>query len=356
MKQGLRGIGLHNSLLITESGIPLGIIRQSFFTKEDYRIKRGQAEKNLVGVNKNYCVEDKASFRWIEHLNSCHAMLSPVGKEVIHVADRESDIYEFLQTADELDAKYVVRSMANRRIKTGTGMKETSTLDAKLLSTESLGTTTLEISDENGRVQLHHMLVKAVQVSLFCPQRNVQSEKVGALKPLRVWTVEIASLEEPGLRWRLLTNLECVDFNNAIRIMNIYRQRWSIETYHRAIKSGYGIEEARLGARTRLENLCALLSILAWRVMWLYLTARHSPQVHCSALFSPEEMQILSLSKFCSSKDPQKLLAGEAITILARIGGFLARKSDGPPGMISIWKGLRILGERIEFIHEMTYG
>jgi hypothetical protein len=75
-----------------------------------------------------------------------------------------------------------------------------------------------------------------------------------------------------------------------------------------------------------------------------------------SALFSPEEMQILSLSKFYSSKGPQKLLAGEAVTILARIGGFLARKSDSPPGMTSIWKGLRILAERIEFIHEMTYG
>jgi hypothetical protein len=357
MPQGVRGIILHNSLMLSESGVPLGIIKQSYFNNEDYLSARGQLERNVKGAHKAYCIEKKASWRWIDHLQSTQAICSSLEKEVIHVADRESDIYEFLQVAEKVDTRYVVRSMANRRVKQEGGTtRNTSTMNVELEKSQMLGTTTLEIKDPSGTLTAHSMSIKAIQVTLHCPQRNVKSAKIGPLKPLVVYVVEARSLIDPNLGWRLITNLDCNTFEQAMRVVSIYKQRWTIESYHRALKSGYGIETARLSSRSRLENLCALLSVLAWRVMWLYLASRDSPESSCLELFSAEEIKVLSVSKHNRRRKAQDLTSKEAVLVLAKIGGFLGRKSDGPPGMTSIWKGWKALYERIIFLEELTCG
>lgn len=357
MKQGVRGIRLHNSLLASESGIPLGIIKQSFFSYEEYTRRRGQNQRNMKGSHKNYAIEQKGSWRWIEHLRETENRCSNLKKEIIHVADREGDIYEFLQESEEIEAKYVIRLKSNRRIKIINSVKQSiTTIEKELEKAESLGTIGLEVKTPKGKKENHDIILKSITVTLHCPERKIESMEIGPLKPLVVNIVEARSLQDPEFGWHLITNMRCACIDQAERVVEIYKKRWLIETYHRSLKSGYRVEKARLSTRSRLEKLCSLLSILAWRIMWLYTSSRDAPEMNSLSLLSTPELKVLQFSKYNKNNKTKKLNAKQSIFIIAKMGGFLGRKSDGLPGMTSIWKGLKALYQKMEFLEEITYG
>lgn len=357
MSKGLMGMMLHNSLLITPSGTPLGLTRQKYFTYEDYLEERGQETRNLQGSHKEYPIEKKASLRWLESIVETENACKELKNRLIHVADREGDIYELLQQSDSLSIKYVIRSMSDRRVKAGKGtIRDTTTINRLLAKAPELGQVAIEIKDGSGKTVHHTLCVKSILATLHPPQRKVCSEKFGKLQPVTVSVVELCSVFDENFHWRLLTNLDCHDLDSAIYVMNIYKRRWLIETYHRVLKSGYKVESARLNCRSRLENFCALGSVLAWRMMWLYLSSREWPSLPCSNFLSEQEMLVLSISKHSPNKDISSMTITEAVWTLAKLGGFLGRKSDGEPGMTSIWKGWRALYERLSFLEELTCG
>lgn len=357
MSRGLQGMMLHNSFLLEESGTPLGIIKQSYFNHEDYRKERGQIEKNIQGANKLYPIEKKASWRWIKHLIDTEDNCRSLKKQVIHVADREGDIYEFLQTSQTIAADYVIRAKGERRVHLGLkSSRDTTTITHSFSGVKELGQMVIEVLGGNGQRIEHHMSVKAMEVVLHPPQRRADSDRIGKLVPISVGVVEARSTTDNNLSWRLLTNLDCLNFENAIRLVNIYKTRWTIESYHRVLKSGFKIESARLASRSRLENFCTLVSILAWRVMWLYLASRKTSKIPCTRILSNQELRVIAISKHCKNKNIMLMEAHEAVLVIAKLGGFLNRNSDGPPGMTAIWKGWKALYERIEFLEELTYG
>ena len=122
---------LHSSLAVTRSGVPLGLVKQTFFTHEDYRNKRSKYTVNVPGSNKLSPIENKESYRWIEHFRDTDQDLSTGTSKVIHVGDRECDIFEFLHEVEDKGGHYVVRSMANRRTQEGPRSKDTSTIQNK---------------------------------------------------------------------------------------------------------------------------------------------------------------------------------------------------------------------------------
>ena len=74
-------------------------------------------------------------------------------------------------------------------------------------------------------------------------------------------------------------------------------------------------------------------------------------------IFSADAINILKISaKKLRVPLQGKMTIKKAIFILARLGGFAGRKSDGDPGMVSIWRGWGKLHERMEFMEELTYG
>ena len=113
--------------------------------------------------------------------------------------------------------------------------------------------------------------------------------------------------------------------------------RWWIEEYHKALKSGDGVEDSQLERADRLEPLIAVLAVVAVRLLSTKLLARSRPETDEAAQsFGPEMLAILE-KKIGGPKDGwsnRNLLVG-----IARIGGFLGRKGDGMPGWQTIWRG-----------------
>ena len=128
--------------------------------------------------------------------------------------------------------------------------------------------------------------------------------------------------------------------------MQLYACRWIIEEYHKALKTGAGIERTQLQERCRVEALLAILSLVAVRLLNLKLAAAESPDLPLSAQdVEPEDLCILE-ARF--GRPPGGWTKRNLWICIARLGGFLARRSDGLPGWQTLWRGwnrLRAMSE-----------
>ncbi len=144
---------------------------------------------------------------------------------------------------------------------------------------------------------------------------------------------------EDPLEGMLLTNLPVADFKIAELIIAWYRARWAIELYFRILKQGCQIERLRVEAPERLERCIAVSMSIAWRLPHLTHVARAYPNAPCTAVFAVKEWRMSYLLQ-THKHPPQKPPPLRTMTrMLAQLGGFLARKGDGEPGVETIWRG-----------------
>ena len=165
----------------------------------------------------------------------------------------------------------------------------------------------------------------------------------GWQRPLKaVGVVEVSEAHAPEgvkqpLHWILLTSLPCTTWAQAQRVVGRYTARWWIEEYHKALKSGAGVEESQLERGYRLESLVAVLAVVAVRLLNTKMLARSRPEsCEAAASFGPEMLALLE-KKLGTPKGGWT--NRQVIIATARLGGFLARRHDGMPGWQTIWRG-----------------
>ena len=162
----------------------------------------------------------------------------------------------------------------------------------------------------------------------------------------------IAACEAPGsgqddpIEWLLLTTMPVNCLEDAAEKLAWYTLRWQIEVYHRTLKSGCRLDNRQLGSAQSLKACIAIDLVVAWRIFYLAKLGREVPDVPCSVFF--EEAEWKALVSFVSQTptpphEPPSLR--EAIRMVASLGGFLGRKSDGEPGTQTLWLGLQRLDD-----------
>ena len=145
-----------------------------------------------------------------------------------------------------------------------------------------------------------------------------------------------AGVKEP-LHWMLLSSLACATWAQAQRVVGYYTARWWIEEYHKALKSGAGVEQSQLQQADRLAALIAVLAVVAVRLLSTKLLARARPEsLEAASSFGPELLALLAkkLGQPKGGWTNRNLLRS-----VARLGGFIGRKHDGEPGWQTIWRG-----------------
>jgi hypothetical protein len=190
--------------------------------------------------------------------------------------------------------------------------------------------------------------VATVEVRFVAFTLNPPKRLSSTLPNLAMYAIYVQEKDPPAgelpLEWMLLTNLPVKNFDQAYEKVQWYCLRWRIEMYHKVLKSGFRIEHCRLGDAQRLIRYITVMSIIAWRVLMLTLLARTHPEAPCTTLLTDHEWKVL----YCTVKNTTSLPAiipslREAVIWIARLGGFLARKSDGQPGTILLWRGWKRL-------------
>ncbi len=123
---------------------------------------------------------------------------------------------------------------------------------------------------------------------------------------------------------------------------------WDIERYHYVLKSGCRIERLQLETAERLDRALATYAVVAWRLLWLTYEARRDPEGSCESVLPREAWQVMHRVVHRTKAVPASAPGlREAVRQVARLGGFLARKGDGEPGVKTIWRGLRRLEDLV---------
>jgi hypothetical protein len=274
----------------------------------------------------------RKSERWAAALEAAGS--PPPSCQWIYLADREADFYEPLQSCQRLGIDCIIRSRCDRRL-----ADEAGHLWSKLAGQPLLGQSTVELRARAGAGKRTAIVqCRALRVDLDGPWRP------GGWQPeLRgFWAVEVREVDAPQgvkepLHWILLTTLPCHTWAQVQRVIGRYTARWWIEEYHKALKTGAGIEHSQLERGYRLESIVALLALVAVRLLATKFLARSRPEgLEALQDFSPQALLVLEQKV----GRPKGGWNNQSLTVaIARVGGFLARKHDGLPGWQTIWRG-----------------
>lgn len=329
--QKQRGFGMHSTLALTPAGVPLGLLTQAFFTRPI------GAPVHQPGELQKLPIEEKESYRWLQAFEQTLALI-PSDVQVVTVCDREADIYEMFVLAQEKAADLLVRAASNRRL----AEPEVDKLWAKVEQQPLAGHLTVRIAQNQKQAAREATVsVRFTQVRLRPPWRpNGKKLPVVTLNAILVREEHPPDGVDEPIEWLLLINLPVNDFATAAQVIQWYCARWQIEVYHKVIKSGCRVEDCRLQTVERLYSYIALMCVIAWRLHWLTYINRVDPDLPCTVALSTVEWQALYMRMNDTTALPDSPPSvRQAVRWIAQLGGFLARKRDGEPGITVIWRG-----------------
>ena len=343
------GLLMHASLAITREGLPLGLSAAKFWTRSQF--KGTNALKRRINPTR-VPIEEKESFRWLENMRQSTELLGRP-ERLVHIGDRENDIYEFFCTANEIGTHFLVRTCVNRLAGDGghTIADEMAEVEVQGVHSVVIGT-----GHAGGPSDVAELELRYTQVRVLPP--------IGKHKryPAQTLTVIHASerTEPTGrarIEWKLITDLPVTTPQEAIEKLDWYAQRWKIEVFHKILKSGCRAENAKLRTADRLVNLIAIHCVLSWRIFWMTMINRTAPTAPPQLALTDAEVIILDRLLQDKEPNPKKSLSCYIIKI-ARLGGYLARAQDPPPGNMVIWRGWKRLNDIVlgATLTENTYG
>jgi hypothetical protein len=167
-------------------------------------------------------------------------------------------------------------------------------------------------------------------------------------QPVDIWVVHVREQNPPAndsaVEWFLLTTIPTTSFEDAQRCLEWYQLRWRIEDWHRVMKSGCRIQALAHETVERLRRAIAINMVIGWRIMLMTLLGRETPNLPAEILFSNLEVRVLAAFAQNKNLNPPNCVFN-AVRLVARLGGYLGRKNDPPPGHQIIWKGYSKLQE-----------
>lgn len=328
------GVLMHSSLVITEFGLPLGLGAIKFWSRAE-RQGSALAKKRQSA---RLPIEEKESYRWLQNLRQSSDLLAQP-ERCVHIGDRESDIYELFCTAQELGTRFLVRCCFDRRTAEGTITEELEQIAVQ-------GHHRIEYRGGRGEECEALLEIRYGKLSVQAP-----SNKPQAHPELELTIVHAQERDTPAgrapLEWKLITNLPVESAAQAIEKIDWYAMRWKIETFHKILKSGCKAEDSRLETAPRLTNLISIYCIVSWRVFWMTMVNRAKPDASPSLVFTDTEIEALDKLRPGGKGAPGTL--SHYLIKLARLGGYLARNNDAPPGATVIWRGL-------DRLHDVVFG
>lgn len=296
--------------------------------------------------------EEKESYKWEKNTHQLEKRLGTKLSNVISVCDREADIYEYIHYKRDNNQRFVVRASHNRQLQ-----NSSERLNEHLLTAKVLGCYTIEIEQKKGRKKRQIEIELKATTITFSPAKAKSGIK--KLPPLTL-NVVMAQEKNPGenevLEWILLTTEAIGSFEEARKITRYYELRWRVEDFHKAWKSGTGVERQRMQSAENLEKMIVILSFVAIRLLQLkeYFEeekiTQHTNDVGVSCDKILQEVEWKVLWKTVEKKELPSTIpsAGWAYKAIAKLGGWNDSKGTGKASWSTIWDGWFRLSERVE--------
>lgn len=266
--------------------------------------------------------------------------------QYIHVCDSAADNFEVFCTATGLQTDFVIRA---GRLHRGVLVEgETMPLSQAISAFDELGSYQLEIARGNGRkARTASLRVSAGAIELPVPAHRsprVKRYVRGGGQSIPAWVVVVQELDPPDnvepIEWILLTTVPVESLDDAWQVIAWYENRWLVEEWHKALKTGCRLESRQLQSVDRLLPLTGVLSVVAVLLVQLKSAARTNPDQPASDLVPALWLKLLQAKGKTKTCDITNYEFWRAI---AKLGGFLGRRHDGEPGWQTIWSGWKEL-------------
>lgn len=335
------GYECHNSLAVNaRSDELLGLACQQLHN----RVRKPKGE----GVAASRQRDSRESLLWLNAGKQIGK--APEGCHWVDVCDRGADTFEFLEFEARQGRHFVIRSSHSRALEVEEG-REPHLLHDLLRSLQPQLGWQVDISANKEQPRRRaKLLCSWAEVTLKAPhvRKGRHSRESLVVWAIRVWEVEAPPEVEEPLEWILLTDEPIADGSEARQRVGYYERRPKVEEFHKAQKTGMGIEQLQLQSQAGLQPLIALLSVLAVALVNARAAARDEEKARRPAVdfFDPLLVRVLSLWRW---KEERPLTVREYILALARLGGHLNRKCDGLPGWLTLLRGAIQLNAMVEY-------
>jgi hypothetical protein len=333
-----QGFLAHVTLAVVADGsrLPLGVVSAELLVRGE----RKNTRRRSAAVRMRE--EGKESARWARGIRAAASRVADPSK-LIHVADREGDIYELLAELRASGTRFIIRSAQNRVVDVGdlrSHLRDVSreaptryTVDVPLSRRSKVKWLRYPHAPRDARKAV--LSVATASVELRRPQWNAKSQP----EAVPVHLVHVFELGPPPgeapVEWLLLTSEPIHTREEVERVIENYRARWTIEEYFKAVKTGCAYEARQLESFRTLSNLLAYTLVVAYALLLMRSLTRLERKIPATELLSATEMQVLRLAtKRPLSKHPD---VREAMLAIAALGGHLP--SNGQPGWRILSRG-----------------
>ena len=357
LNTGKAGYSAHVSLAVSiqpnRPVLPLGVLSfEPFFHPKPSKSRR-RASGAETARRKN-----KAYERWHRGVDATAQALQDC-PSVIHVMDRAADSYALFTQIQDLGQGFVIRLRCDRRAKQTDDEVDDELAWSSLgeLATKMEGICTRDVplskrGDKRAPASLKNhpprearharLQFSAMTVDIARPRYLSDGPQSLSLGLVRVWEPEPPEGEEP-VEWLLLTNEPCETPEQIVRVVDLYRCRWMIEEFFKALKTGCGLEERQFESRGALLNIAAILLPIAVHLLWIRACARDTPDAPATDVFTT--LQLVVLRHRAHRRMPDKPTARDALWVLAGLGGHIPNNG---------WPGWQVLGRAFEKLLEAT--
>lgn len=336
------GVNVHSCIAVTPEGLTLGLLDQRSWTRE----MRSDTSANKE-QKKGRPIEEKESYRWLETMVNSSKEVSS-GVKLVHICDREGDMYELFEKAEKTGQSFVIRIVQNRLTLEGTKIID------EIKKSSPIGSMEVRIPRNSHKNQREREATLSIRSRAFEVKKPHHRRNDKHLSDSVKMSVVYISEDNPAdgiepIEWLLATNEPVATPEDAVKTAEYYIQRWKIERFHYVMKSGCQIEKIQQRSVAKIITVILMYSIISMKILNLTYLARISPDLPCSIIFGEDEWKILYCTANKSQTPPSEpYTIAEAVVYVARLAGWSGAKSDGVPGLKIIWLGLSKLNFLLE--------
>jgi hypothetical protein len=340
----LRGLLLHAVLAVDAgTGGVLGLVDARVWNRKGGKVTDRRSRKT----------SNKESQRWLDGTMRAGEILAGAA-HITGVSDRESDIYEhFARRPDNVHL--IVRACQNRKIETDDA-DQVNLLFSHVDGLPEQGRFEVKIPAAPGRkARTTELAVRFSRPVLRKPLHGAAAD-LPATIALTMVDVRETSTPQDGkpIHWRLLTTHAVINLDEARKIVDLYRMRWTIEEFFHTLKTaGFDIEAADIGDPKVMIKFVTAVTVAAVTVMQLVKARDGKTDQVLADAFDPADQPILEAlsaqleGKTARQKNPHpKASLAFAGWVIGRLGGWTGYY--GKPGPRVMRQGLDDF-QRIKF-------
>jgi len=336
---GARGLKVMNAMVLSPRGVPLGVGAQEWWTRTQ-RPRRKHRDQLPP--------ERKEISRWLQVMRQMRQVMGThaPGTRCWFQLDREGDAWPTISEADTDGHWFTIRASHNRRVRLGDDRR--TKLRPLLGKQPVLATSTLKVAaGPNRKGRLATMAIRACTVTLEFRDKRTGRRFTKTLNVVQTREQGTTPPGEKPIEWTLLTNHPISTDQDLLHVIFGYSLRWRIEELHRTWKSGAcRVEETQLRSTGAAIKWAIILSAVAVRIERIKQLSRQEPLLPATDEFSPLEIRAAALLRFgkaAKTKVPEGTTPTlQEVTLwIAQLGGYTGKSSGGPPGSITIARGLK---------------